>query len=335
MKQKGHTRTWRRAILIILAAFILILASIPAISAAVTELNVNPEVINPGDVITVSGRTSTPNEEVWLSSSFELSLPVSDGKYSREFLIHIPAGEKKFSVTAERIKNIRVSLWGTIEYPLDGPLNATNGTATISVSFPVTWHGITIDISGKNNVKVYGAAAEDATAVTLRVSTSIKVIADSNGNFSLDINTEGVPEGEFVISAGEKEKTVHIGVTPTPTPTLSPTLTPTSTDTSTLSPTPTPFTPSPSPSQTPTSPSTPTSTPIVTLPPPSTPTPTITPSQTSSPTTSPVVTPSSLPGPSPTPKPSQRWVIPGFEAVFVIACLLALAYLLLRRRRND
>gem|GEM_PF-4633382 len=322
----------RRAILIILA--ILILASIPAINAAVTELNVNPEVINPGDVITVSGRTSTPNEEVWLSSSFELSLPVSDGKYSREFLIHIPAGEKKFSVTAERIKNIRVSLWGTIEYPLDGPLNATNGTATISVSFPITWHGITIDISGKNNVKVYGAAAEDATAVTLKVSTSIKVIADSNGNFSLDINTEGVPEGEFVISAGEKEKTVHIGVTPTPTPTLSPTLTPTSTDTSTLAPTPT-FTPSPSPSQTPTSPSTPTSTPIVTLPPPLTPTPTITLSQTPSPTTLPVVTSSSLPGPSHTPKPSKRWIIPGFEAVFVIACLLAFAYLMLRRRRND
>ena len=331
MKQ-GHTRTLRRAILIILA--ILILASIPAINAAVTELNVNPEVINPGDVITVSGRTSTPNEEVWLSSSFELSLPVSDGKYSREFLIHIPAGEKKFSVTAERIKNIRVSLWGTIEYPLDGPLNATNGTATISVSFPITWHGITIDISGKNNVKVYGAAAEDATAVTLKVSTSIKVIADSNGNFSLDINTEGVPEGEFVISAGEKEKTVHIGVTPTPTPTLSPTLTPTSTDTSTLAPTPT-FTPSPSPSQTPTSPSTPTSTPIVTLPPPLTPTSTITPSQTPSPTTLPVVTSSSLPGPSHTPKPSKRWIIPGFEAVFVIACLLAFAYLMLRRRRND
>ncbi|RLF47565.1 MAG: hypothetical protein DRN20_05780 [Thermoplasmata archaeon] len=331
MKQ-GHTRTLRRAILIILA--ILILASIPAINAAVTELNVNPEVINPGDVITVSGRTSTPNEEVWLSSSFELSLPVSDGKYSREFLIHIPAGEKKFSVTAERIKNIRVSLWGTIEYPLDGPLNATNGTATISVSFPITWHGITIDISGKNNVKVYGAAAEDATAVTLKVSTSIKVIADSNGNFSLDINTEGVPEGEFVISAGEKEKTVHIGVTPTPTPTLSPTLTPTSTDTSTLAPTPT-FTPSPSPSQTPTSPSTPTSTPIVTLPPPLTPTPTITLSQTPSPTTLPVVTSSSLPGPSHTPKPSKRWIIPGFEAVFVIACLLAFAYLMLRRRRND
>jgi len=48
-----------------------------------------------------------PGEEVWISSSFELSLPVSDGKYSHEFNnIHFPAGEKTFSVTAENIKNM-------------------------------------------------------------------------------------------------------------------------------------------------------------------------------------------------------------------------------------
>ena len=98
---------------------------------------------------------------VWIGSSFEISLPVSDGKYSREFNgIHFPEGEKVFSVTAENVKNIRISLYPvfgqTIEYLLEGPKNATNGTATISVSFPVTWNGITIDISGKKNVKVYG-----------------------------------------------------------------------------------------------------------------------------------------------------------------------------------
>ena len=198
--------------LVLASVFISIPVSITR--ASVTELNVEPEVVNPGEVITITGKAA-PGEEVWVGSSFELSLPVSDGKYSREFNnIHFPAGEKKFSVTAERIKNIRVSLypvfWRTIEYPLEGPLNATNGAATIAVSFPVTWHGVTVDISGKKNVKVYGAAAEDATAVTLKVGTSIKVIADSNGVFSLDINTEGVPEGEFMITAGGIEKIVYI-----------------------------------------------------------------------------------------------------------------------------
>ncbi len=187
--------------------------SIPITSAEVTELNVPPWVVQ-GETLSVSGKAAA-NEEVWIGSSFEIALPVSDGKYSREFNgIQFPAGEKTFSVTAENIKNIRISLypvfWQTIEYPQEGPLNATNGTATISVSFPVTWNGITIDISGKKNVKVYGDAADDATAVNLKVATSKKVIADSNGNFTLDISTEGVPLGEFLITAGEIEKTVYI-----------------------------------------------------------------------------------------------------------------------------
>lgn len=41
---------------------------------------------------------------MWLSSSFELLLPVSNGEYSREFIgIDFPAGEKEFSVTAENV----------------------------------------------------------------------------------------------------------------------------------------------------------------------------------------------------------------------------------------
>jgi hypothetical protein len=205
--------------LIILPLFLLILVLITITSAEVTELNVTPEVVLEGETLLVSGKAS-PGEEVWLNSSFVITLPVSDGEYRGEFNgIDIPAGEKKFSVTAEKIKNIRISIypifWRTIEYPLDGPLNATNGTATISISFPVTWGGITIDIYGKKNVGVYGDAADSATSVTLTTDMSIKVTADSNGNFSLDINTGGVPPGEFLITAGGKEKTVHI-VSPEP-----------------------------------------------------------------------------------------------------------------------
>ena len=335
--------------LVLASVFISIPVSITR--ASVTELNVEPEVVNPGEVITITGKAA-PGEEVWVGSSFELSLPVSDGKYSREFNnIHFPAGEKKFSVTAERIKNIRVSLypvfWRTIEYPLEGPLNATNGAATIAVSFPVTWHGVTVDISGKKNVKVYGAAAEDATAVTLKVGTSIKVIADSNGVFSLDINTEGVPEGEFMITGkgaegGIIEKIVYIGVTSTSTPTSSSTGTSTSTSTSTSTPTPSPsptpsLTPSPSPSptpsptptatSTPTPMSTPATTPVLTTP--STPsTSALAPGSMSAP--APTSTPT--PTPTPTPSPSKRWMIPGFDAIFAIAGLLAVAYLVLRER---
>ena len=187
-------------------------------SASVTYLDVCPQVVEPGDVISISGKAS-PYEEIWLNYTFEISSPVSDENYSREFIgMHFIQGEKVFSVTAENVKNVRVSLypvfWQTIEFPLEGPENATDGVATVSLSFPMMMHGAKIDISGKKNVSVYGNAADGATSVNIKISQSIKVTADSNGDFSLDINTEGVPEGELLISAGEIEKTVYIGSMP-------------------------------------------------------------------------------------------------------------------------
>jgi len=68
-------------------------------------------------------------------------------------------------------------------------------------------------------------------------------------------------------------------------------------------------TPTPSPSPTPTE------------------SPTPTPSPTPSPTVSPGVTPTPTPTPSPSPSPT-----PGFEVFFAVAGLLAVAYLVLRRR---
>ena len=209
-----HSELLARIGLLLLCVFIG-MAFITTSNASVTELNANPQIVDSGEVISITGKAS-PNEEVWLSASFEHSLSVSDGKYSREFSgVHFPSGEKTFSVTVENVKNVRVSsypiLMQTVEYPLEGPENATNGIATLSVSFPVEIYGAEIDIIGKKNVKIYGDAADGATSVNLKVSASIKVNADSNGDFSLDINTEGVPEGEFLISAGGIEKTVYIG----------------------------------------------------------------------------------------------------------------------------
>jgi len=70
-------------------------------------------------------------------------------------------------------------------------------------------------------------------------------------------------------------------------------------------------TPSPSPSPTPT------------------PSPSLTP--TPSPTPTPIVTPSPSPTPTPTPTPAPP--TPGFEAIFAVSGLLAVAYLVLRGRR--
>ena len=234
MKMNPKIFTRMSAMLIVLSIFLLVLApfTITLTSAEVTELNVPPWVVQ-GETLSISGKAAA-NEAVWISSSFELSLPVSDGKYCHEFNgIYFPAGEKEFSVTAENVKNIRISIYPVfgqpIEYPLEGPKNATNGTATIFISFPVEIDGWEVDISGKKNVSVYGDAADGATYVNLKIGMSIKVTADSNGDFALDISTDGVPLGEFLITAGGIEKTVEVVLTePTPTPTPTPTPSPSS-----------------------------------------------------------------------------------------------------------
>ena len=232
--------------LLLLCVFIII-ATVTISRASVTELNAPSEVAQ-GKEASISGKAS-PNESAWLSSSFEIFLPVSDGKYSCDFTgVYFPAGEKTFSVTAENVKNIRASLspvfWQTIEYPLSGPENAAaNSIATLSISFPATMHGAKINIKGKKDVTVYGDAAEGATSVNLKSAMSIKVTADSNGDFVLNISTEGVPTGEFLITSGEIEKTVRIVSeesmpSPSPSPTPSPSLSPTPMSTPTPTPTP-------------------------------------------------------------------------------------------------
>ncbi|MGB3458658.1 MAG: hypothetical protein WBB08_05070 [Halobacteriota archaeon] len=201
--------------IIVLASVLTVTFLITIGSAEVTELNVNPKVVIQGENVSLSGR-AVPNETVWITSSFAISLPVSDGKYSAEFIdILFPPGEKKFSVTAENVEDIRISLgplffFPEVEYPLDGPESATNGTATIAISVPFTMGSITVSLSGEKDVKVYGNAAEDAEFVNLSIDMSIKVIADTNGDLKLDVNTGGIPLGEFVITAGAINKTVEV-----------------------------------------------------------------------------------------------------------------------------
>ena len=317
--------------LLLLFAFIV---SVTNAGASVTELNVNPSVVLPGETLSISGK-ATPNEAVSLKSTFVISLPVSEDTYSEEFNgIHFPAGKKTFSVRAENIKDIRVSLGpilflGTFEYPLDGPRKATNGVATLSISLPVSVFGLPINVDGEKDVKVYGAALDDATSVILTTDMAIKVTADKNGDFKLDLDTGGVPLGEFSIAAGGKEKNVQIAPTkpePTPTPRPSrdldeePVISPTPTITPAIAPTPSSsqkssIGPTSSPSQKQTQ----------------TPEPTLGQKQTSTPESAPDQ--KQTPTPEPSPSPSQR-LIPGFGAFFASAGLLIVAYLVLALRRK-
>jgi hypothetical protein len=312
-------------------------------SASVTELNAPAWVVQ-GEMLSISGKAA-PGEEVWIGSSFDRTLQVSaDGRYSDEYKgIDFPEGKKKISVRAENIKNIKVSispftatcdgetikvtLW-PIPIPLiEKPLEIKDGVVVLSLSFPMSQFGTEIDIpSGKRDIEISGDALDNAAPVILSVAVSINVSADSNGYFSRDVSTSGVPIGEFEITAGEQRKTVRI-VSTEPTPSPSPTPTPSNGEgDGAQEPTPSP-TPSPTP--------TPTPSPSPTL----TPTPTPTPTMTSTPSPSPTLTPQTTPIESPTPQnkttpPSQettRPLIPGFESAGCIAALIIIV--MLKRKR--
>jgi len=255
---KGFLFLWVVAVLVVL--FIFLSLQSPVMGASVSELIIPGEVLQ-GDTFSITGK-AVPNEEIWINSSFAFSLPVSvsgdnSSRYYHEFQgIHFPEGEKTFSLTVENVKNLRISIspilfFRSFEYPLAGPEEASSGVVSISFAFPFTWYGIVVDIAGEKDLALYGDAAEDATTVNVEVVMSKKVIADANGDFGLNISTEGVPAGEFVITAGGMEKTLRILSTPTPTSTATPSPSPSPTLTPTLVPTPTP-TPTPMPTPTPT-----------------------------------------------------------------------------------
>jgi len=63
-----------------------------------------------------------------------------------------------------------------------------------------------------------------------------------------------------------------------------------------------------------------------------TPTPTVLPTATPTPTVAPTVPPTVPPTVAPTAAPTPTEEVPGFEAVFAIAGLLAIAYVILRRK---
>lgn len=334
MKRK-HINAVSCSGLLLLCAFI---ASVPIAGASVTELNV-PSFVVPGDTFSIYGKAA-PNEAVWLDSSFEISLPVSDtDRYSEEFRgINFIAGEKKISARAENIKNmqmlvspftatcngetVKVTMWAGIPV-MEAPLKIVNGVVTLSFSFPMEKFGLKIDIPpGKKDIKISGDAVDGATSVNLKIAISIKCIADSNGDFKLDIDTAGVPEGEFLITAGGIERTIQIVLMdPTPSSTQrSPAITSTPTPVIT-----------PHISTIPMSSSSPEHS--SSLKPSAVPTEKSSPSPTPTPTEKSSVNPTHPPTKKPSPSPTRR-LIPVFEALLAIAGLFTVAYLVLRVRRK-
>jgi len=149
-------------------------------SKGVIELNVTPAVAVQGETVSITGK-ALPNEPVWLKSSFVLSLPVSDGVYSRDFTgIHRPAGNKSLFLTAEMKQQATfigwdfTNIWNIIEgvtYPYLRWEEA-----------PVLWTRYSPRIDNETQCLGVGGIAVDSEDNVIIASNRDVIKYDPNGN---------------------------------------------------------------------------------------------------------------------------------------------------------
>ena len=183
--------------------FSLLFLLLFALVSPMTAFEVSPINPNPGDPVTIRG-VASPGEEVRLRSSFEMDIPVVNGKY--EYVatgVQIPQRPNRLSVAANNVDDlkvgVRMGIWVTM------PVRASGGVA--SVSKP--------DVPpGRYTLKIFGEALPGVTTVSVRVDAETAVRAGSDGSYQMVMDTSGVPEGKYNIRAGRDEKVVMIGRSP-------------------------------------------------------------------------------------------------------------------------
>ena len=137
-----------------------------------------------------------------MQSSFQMDLPVSGGRYEYETSVEIPRQPNRFTVSASNIKDLGVGvkmvIWLTKSFAAPG------GTATLSQSNVPP---------GRYNVKLFGESLPGAASVSVKVSADTTVQADTKGQYSLVLDTAGVPAGDYVIAEGGETRVIHLGAT--------------------------------------------------------------------------------------------------------------------------
>lgn len=181
----------RTIILIFLLTFLS--TPVPAFEAEVTE----------GSVI-VSGQAA-PDEPLKFAASFQMQLPVEAGQYQYETSISVPQKPNRFTVKVQDVEDlnagVKMGIWLTKRF------EASGGMATLSQSnIP----------PGSYKLKLFGQALEGTSSVLVEVTAETEAKADESGDYSLIIDTAGMPGGEYTIIGAGQSKTLRIDSTSRP-----------------------------------------------------------------------------------------------------------------------
>jgi hypothetical protein len=164
-----------------------------------SAFDVTPSNPMPGDKITISG-SGAPGSQLEFRSSFSMNLPVSNGQYEYESNVEVPQKPNRFAVSARNVKDlnlgVKMIIWITKR------IEANGGTASVSQS----------DVPpGRYDLKMFGTAEDGASSVPVDVSAKTTVNADSDGKYSLILDTSGMPGGDYIIEGAGDVKTIHVG----------------------------------------------------------------------------------------------------------------------------
>ena len=195
----GHIKSIFLAF-VILGVFSITMSSTAL--AEVTEITISPENPAPGDTVTVTGKAS-PNEEISVSIDFEKSQSVVNGEYEYHIgKITIPDGSESFSLRAEGVESLDITLYAFGQALPSLPVTVNNGVATF---------GTSKIIYDKPDIGLSGTSSSDE--VTLKFNGKGSINADSEGNFQYSYTTENMPEGDFTLNVGGQTQQVYLGTT--------------------------------------------------------------------------------------------------------------------------
>ena len=175
-------------LLLAVSALALICTPATAFETAVTDGSVN-----------IAGKAD-PDELLRFEASFQMQLPVKDSQYQYETSISVPQKPNRFTIRVQNVQDlnagVKMGFWLTKHF------EALSGVATLSQSnIP----------PGRYNLKIFGQAQEGSSRVPVDVSMETEVKANKSGDYSLTIDTAGMPSGQYAIRGAGQTKTIKVG----------------------------------------------------------------------------------------------------------------------------
>jgi len=178
---------------------ILMLAAIPAVSAAVDEVTVTPEDPVQGDTLDIYIKAD-PNEELLVTITFERDLETTNGKYLLSVKdMQIPEPPNYFRVRASPVEDMTVTLIKAVR--MSTTVTAVDGVATVSES----------DIEGGEYVtKVRGNAENGAYTVEVEIKARSTITTDENGECHFMFPTTDIPSGDYTAEIDSNVITITV-----------------------------------------------------------------------------------------------------------------------------